>query len=44
MGLKNNKKGFGWRAMLKCMVRQFLYMHTMMYVVKGGCEIPSNTT
>ena len=28
MDLKNNKKGFGWRTMLKCMVRQFLYIHT----------------
>lgn len=28
MGLKNNKKGFDWRTMLKCMVRRFLYMRT----------------
>ena len=28
MELKNNKKGFGWRTMLKCMVCRFLYIHT----------------
>lgn len=28
MGLKNNKKEFDWRTMLKCMVCRFLYIHT----------------